>query len=53
MKKRVYRATKVKDLNLKQLEKEADGKEIILGVNVAKEYKEKYLLLPIICHVVA
>ena len=37
MKKRVYRATKVKDLNLEQLEKETDGKEIILGVDVAKE----------------
>lgn len=37
MKKRVYRATKVKDLNLEQLEKEIDGKEIILGVDVAKE----------------
>jgi hypothetical protein len=37
MKKRVYRATKVKRLNLDKLKKEVDGEEIVLGVDVAKE----------------
>jgi len=37
MKKRVYRATKVKRLNLDKLKKEIDGEEIVLGVDVAKE----------------
>ena len=37
MKKRVYRATKVKRLNLDKLKKEIDGEAIVLGVDVAKE----------------
>ena len=37
MKKRVYKATNVKKINLKKLCQEVDGKAIVLGVDVAKE----------------
>jgi len=37
MKKRVYKATKVKKLNLAKLKKEVEGKNIIFSVDVAKE----------------
>ncbi len=37
MKKRVYRATDVKKINLKQLQKEVEGQDIVLSVDVAKE----------------
>ena len=37
MKKRVYRATNVKKINLEKLAQELEGKDIVLGVDVAKE----------------
>ena len=37
MKKRIYRATKVKKLNLEKLQEQVDGREIVLAVDVAKE----------------
>lgn len=37
MKKRVYKATKVKKLNLEKLKNEVEGKDIVLSVDVAKE----------------
>ncbi len=37
MKKGVYRATDVKKINLKQLQKEVEGQDIVLSVDVAKE----------------
>lgn len=37
MKKRIYRATKVKKLNLEKLQKQVEGREIVLAVDVAKE----------------
>jgi transposase len=37
MKKRVYKATNVKKINLEKLVQEVEGKEIVLGVDVAKE----------------
>ncbi len=37
MKKRVYKAIKVKKLNVEKLKKEVEGKAIVLGVDVAKE----------------
>lgn len=37
MKKRVYKATKVKKLNLEKLKKEVEGKDIVFSVDVAKE----------------
>lgn len=37
MKKKVYKATNVKKINLKKLSQEVEGKDIVLGVDVAKE----------------
>ncbi len=37
MKKRIYRATKVKELNLGKLQEQVDGNDIVLAVDVAKE----------------
>lgn len=37
MKKRIYRATKVKKLKLDKLQKQVEGRRIILAVDVAKE----------------
>jgi len=37
MKKRIYKATKVKKLNLEKLKKQVEGKDIIFSVDVAKE----------------
>lgn len=37
MKKRIYKATKVKHLNLENLKKAVEGKDIVLSVDVAKE----------------
>jgi len=37
MKKKVYKATNVKKINLKKLSQEVEGKNIVLGVDVAKE----------------
>lgn len=37
MKKRVYRATNVKKINVEKLNQEIEGKDIVLGVDVAKE----------------
>ena len=37
MKKRVYKATNVKKINLEKLVQDVEGKEIVLGVDVAKE----------------
>ncbi len=37
MKKRVYKATKVKKINLEKLKKQVDGERIIFSVDVAKE----------------
>ncbi len=37
MKKRVYKATNVKKINMEKLCQEIDGKDIVLGVDVAKE----------------
>ena len=37
MKKRVYKATKVKKLNLEKLKKEVEGKDIVFSVDVAKK----------------
>ena len=37
MKKRVYRATDVKRINLEELQKKVEGQDVVLGVDVAKE----------------
>ena len=37
MKKRVYKATNVKKINSEKLNQEVEGKDIVLGVDVAKE----------------
>ena len=37
MKKRVYKATKVKKINLAKLKRDVEGKNIIFSVDVAKE----------------
>jgi transposase len=37
MKKRAYRATDVKDLVLETLQKDVEGQDVVLGVDVAKE----------------
>ena len=37
MKKRIYKATNVKKINLEKLNQEVEGKDIVLGVDVAKE----------------
>ena len=41
MKKRVYKAVKVNKINLKKLQKEVEGKDIILGIDVAKWKKSQ------------